>query len=60
MLPRPDKLISYRQPHRIVRPDEEKAHSYCTAKGLGLTVGALPSRPSPQTYQLPADAGVGT
>jgi len=30
---------------------------YCTVKGLGATVLALPSRPSPHTYQLPADDG---
>jgi hypothetical protein len=32
---------------------------YCTRNGLGLIVGALPSRPSAQAYQVPAVAGVG-
>jgi hypothetical protein len=33
---------------------------YCTRNGLGLTVRALLSRPSPQVNQVPAAAGVGT
>ena len=33
---------------------------YCTRNGLGLTVGALPSVPAAQAYQLPAVAGVAT
>jgi hypothetical protein len=37
-----------------------KPMGYCTVKGLGFTVLALPSRPSAHTYQLPADAGVET